>query len=136
MTLLQGPKDPVLPILMYTVLHMITQVLFWAGNQGNHKNWVPSMVSHNLNGDETKNWKLADSKNVTFLNSPIFKFPFWKKLLHRLSHTSKLLASISLDLNCLNLVIYKWKMENWWIWKSDIFGIHQFSIFCWQILNQ
>ena len=29
MTLLQGPKDPVLPTLMYAVL-------FWAGNQDNN----------------------------------------------------------------------------------------------------
>ena len=27
---------------------MFTQVLFLAGNMGNHKNWVPSMPPHNL----------------------------------------------------------------------------------------
>ena len=31
----------------YTVLQMYTQVLFWAGNQGNLQNWVTSsMVPH------------------------------------------------------------------------------------------
>ena len=33
---------------MYTVLHMFTQALFWAGSQGNHQNFDPSLLSKNL----------------------------------------------------------------------------------------
>ena len=47
-------------------VHIITQVLFWAENHGNHQNWVPSMVPHkyltDLNGDERK------KKNFEFMN--------------------------------------------------------------------
>ena len=31
-----------------TVLHMFTLVFIWDGSQDNQKNWVPSMVPHNL----------------------------------------------------------------------------------------
>ena len=45
-------------ILKYTVLHIIRQVLFWAGNQSSHKIWVPFTVPHkyltDLIGDEKK----------------------------------------------------------------------------------
>jgi hypothetical protein len=30
----------------YTVLHIFTQVLFWAGKQGNHQNFDPSLLSY------------------------------------------------------------------------------------------
>ena len=33
---------------MYTVLHMFRQVLFWAGNQGNHQNFEKSLLSYKL----------------------------------------------------------------------------------------
>ena len=31
---------------IYTVLHIFRQVLFWAGNQGNHQNFDPSLLSY------------------------------------------------------------------------------------------
>ena len=42
---------------MYTVLHMFTQVLFWAGSQGNHQNFDPFFLPKKLtdfHGDEAK----------------------------------------------------------------------------------
>ena len=33
---------------IYTVLHIFRQVLFWAGNQGNHKNFDPSLLTNKL----------------------------------------------------------------------------------------
>ena len=30
----------------YTVLHLFMQVLFWAGNQSNHQNFDPSLLSY------------------------------------------------------------------------------------------
>ena len=57
-------------ILKYTVLHIIRQVLFWAGNQSSHKIWVPFTVPHkyltDLIGDERK-------KNGLW----IFEFGIW-----------------------------------------------------------
>ena len=44
----------------WSLTYMFTQVLFLAGNHGNHENWVPSMPSQNLslmfivNRDEAK----------------------------------------------------------------------------------
>ena len=32
----------------YTVLHIFRQVLFWAGNQGNHQNFDPSLLTNKL----------------------------------------------------------------------------------------
>ena len=32
----------------YTVLHMFRQVLFWAGNQGNHQNFEKSLLTNKL----------------------------------------------------------------------------------------
>ena len=32
----------------YTVLHIFAQVLFWAENQGNHKNWIPFIQPYNF----------------------------------------------------------------------------------------
>ena len=34
--------------ITYTVLHMFRQVLFWAGNQGNHQNFEKSLLSYKL----------------------------------------------------------------------------------------
>ena len=34
--------------LRYTVLHMFMQLLFWAGNQSNHQNFDPPLLSKNL----------------------------------------------------------------------------------------
>ena len=41
--------------MQYTVLHIYTQLLFWAGNQGNHQNFYPSLLAKRLtdfHGDE------------------------------------------------------------------------------------
>ena len=35
-------------ICLYTVLHMFTQLLFWAGNQGNNQNFDPSLLAKKL----------------------------------------------------------------------------------------
>ena len=57
------------------MLHIVTQVLFWAGNQGNHQNSVPSMLPHKyltyLNEDERRkeeffNLGFGGSKNLIF----------------------------------------------------------------------
>ena len=32
------------PCYKYTLLHIFAQVLFWAGNQGNHHNFDPSLL--------------------------------------------------------------------------------------------
>ena len=39
----------------YSVLHIITQVLFWAENQSNHQNWGPSMLPLNYLNDLNDN---------------------------------------------------------------------------------
>ena len=61
---------------MYTVLHMFTQLLFWAGDQGNHQNFDPSLLAKKLTDfhvdEEKKNSKMADSKK-RFAKSPILK---------------------------------------------------------------
>ena len=58
----------------YTVLHMFTQVLFWAGNQDNHQNFDPSLLPKKLwqtfMGMKQKHifylffFKIADSKKT------------------------------------------------------------------------
>ena len=61
----------------YTVLHMFTQVLFWAGNQGNHLNFDTSLLPKKLwlifMGMKQKKiffwkikFKMANSKNWVF----------------------------------------------------------------------
>ena len=71
-----------------TVLQMFMQVLFWAANQGNHKNWVQCMVPHKcvtvLNWDERKNefwilefgilWTLFESTKSQIPNSKLLFF--------------------------------------------------------------
>ena len=53
-------------IMINTLLHMFTQLLFWAGNQGNHKNFNPSLQLKKLwlifMGMKQKKIKMADSK--------------------------------------------------------------------------
>ena len=51
----------------YTVLHMFTQLLFWAGNQGDHQNFDPSLLLKEtltyFHGNEAKkSYKMTDSK--------------------------------------------------------------------------
>ena len=48
--------------MLYTVLHVFTQLLFWAGNQGNHQNFDPSGLAiqeplTDFHGDEAKKIK-------------------------------------------------------------------------------
>ena len=60
----------------------------FAGNQGKHQNWVPSIPSHNLwlifIGMKQKNFflkkksKMADFQNRRFSKSPILKIFLWK----------------------------------------------------------
>ena len=53
--------------------------------------------------------ELVDSKNVTFLNPPIFKFPF--EQITTQVEPPQPLTSISSDLHCLNLIFFsKWKI--------------------------
>ena len=69
----------------YTVLHMFTQLLFCAGNQGNHQNFDPSLQPKKLwlmfmgmNQKkyffEEKNSKMADSKRLSFSKPAILNF--------------------------------------------------------------
>ena len=58
--------------LLYTVLHIYTQLLFWAGNQGNHQNFDPSLLAKKLwlilmGMKPKKNSKMADSKKLSLL---------------------------------------------------------------------
>ena len=59
----------------YIVLHIFTQVLFWAGNQGNHQNVDPSLLSNKL-------WlffmKMKQKKIFFWKNS---KWPTQKKVI-------------------------------------------------------
>ena len=58
----------------YTVLHIFVQVLFWAGNQGHHQEFYPSLLPKKL-------WlifmgwskKMTDSKKLSFSIPPIRK---------------------------------------------------------------
>ena len=65
----------------YTVLHMFRQVLFGAGNQGNHQNFEKSLLTNKLwhvfMGMKQKKFfflkkkfKMADSKKLSFSTSP------------------------------------------------------------------
>ena len=40
--------DLTMMLQMYTVLHMFRQVLFGAGNQGNHQNFEKSLLTNKL----------------------------------------------------------------------------------------
>ena len=65
-------------VYTYTVLHMFTQVLFWAGNHGNHQNWPILANQETLTdfyGDEAKK-KLDFGKN--FQNGRLKKTEFFK----------------------------------------------------------
>ena len=50
---------------MYTVLHMFRQVLFWAGNQGNHQKEKESWSSVGGFGMETSNFALNGCLRVS-----------------------------------------------------------------------
>ena len=64
---------------------MSTQVLFWAGNQGNHQNFDPSLLTNKLlhvfrRIKQKKNFfflekkfKMADLKRALFPTPPILK---------------------------------------------------------------
>ena len=59
------------------VLHIVAQVLFGGGNQGNHQNFVPSNPLTNFHGDEAnkmfqKKSKIYNSKKPSFSKPPIF----------------------------------------------------------------
>ena len=71
------------------MLHMFTQVLFWAINQGNHQNFDPTMLTKKLfHGAEAKKSekknlkifsKMATSKKMSFSKPailPIFSQKF------------------------------------------------------------
>ena len=47
MTMVGMQGDVNVPVT-YTVLHMFMQVLFWAGNQGDHQNFNPSLLPKKL----------------------------------------------------------------------------------------
>ena len=65
----------------YTVFHIFRQVLFWAGNQVNHQNFDPSLLTNTLllvfmrmkqkKKYTKKIFKMADSKKQRFSKSPI-----------------------------------------------------------------
>ena len=59
---------------IYTVLHIFRQVLFWAGNEGNHQNFDPSLLSYKC----FKKFKMADSKKTEIFNSPNSQYFFMK----------------------------------------------------------
>ena len=71
------------------VLHIFTQVLYCAGNQGNHQNWVLSMVLHKYLSDlNAKNkqtyilnfwiWDLVHSEVCHFFKSTSSQYFFTK----------------------------------------------------------
>ena len=66
----------------YTVLHIFRQVLFWAGNQGNHQNFKKSLLSYKcwliFLGWSKKKIKMADSKKLRFSTPPILNIFSWK----------------------------------------------------------
>ena len=66
---------------MYTVLHIFTQVLFCAGNQSNHQNFDPSLVSYKcwliFIGMKQKNQNSWLKKTEIF-NSPNSQYFFAK----------------------------------------------------------
>ena len=69
---------------MYTVLHTFRQVLFWAGNQGNHQNFDPSLLAYKAKVSFEKNKniffrkiKKANKKNH-FAGLPILNI-FWQE---------------------------------------------------------
>jgi hypothetical protein len=61
--------------VVYTVLHFFAQVLFWDGNQGNHQNFDPSILSYKFvlifMGMKQKKIKMANSKKLSFSIPPI-----------------------------------------------------------------
>ena len=76
-------KKPLMDVTssgIYTVLHIFAQVLFWAGNQGNHQKFRPILATQetltDFHGDEAKkNSKMANSKinwDFQFSISPWF----------------------------------------------------------------
>ena len=52
----------------YTVLHIFRQVLFGAGNQGNHQNFEKSLLSYKFgfHWDEAKNNEIFNSPNSQY----------------------------------------------------------------------
>ena len=69
-----------------TVLQMFSQILFFAGNHGNNFEfhlchpiiWAWFSLGWNKKKFQFLNWKLANSWNVIFSNSPIFNFSLAK----------------------------------------------------------
>ncbi len=63
--------------LNYTVLHIFRQVLFGAGNQGNHQNFEKSLLTNKL-------WHVLmgmKQKKIFFFEKKISKWPTKKKLI-------------------------------------------------------
>jgi hypothetical protein len=58
---------------MYTVLHMFTQLLFWAGDQNNHQNFDPSFLLQTLTdfyvNEAKKKIQNGRHKKTEFFNS-------------------------------------------------------------------
>ena len=64
----------------YTVLQMFMQVLFWAGNQGNHQNFDPSTILAtqetltDFHGNEAKKIQNGRLKKTECFNSENFQY--------------------------------------------------------------
>ena len=74
---------------MYTVLHMFTQLLYWAGDQNNHQNFDPSFLLQTLTdfyvNEAKKKSKMADTKKLSFSIPPILKKKIQKFHGHKLN---------------------------------------------------
>ena len=72
----------------YTVLHIFRQVLFWAGNQGNHQNFEKSLLSYKcwliFVGMKTKKNSKKKIQNGRLKKTEVFNSPnsqyFFRKI--------------------------------------------------------